>query len=125
MYAFFALFLLLATPVFAQTQGIDFTTVITDQDGQPYDDCPDKDCKGQHPFTLGLIVARALSNPEPGLDPVESLRRGKLALDLYKNKNVTLSPEDIVLIKQQVAKLFNPIIVYRVFSLIDPNSVKR
>jgi hypothetical protein len=114
--------LLFITPAFAggTPRTVDFTTVLLDQDDKPFTECVDTDCKSKVQITLGRVALRALSNPEQGMKPEDSVLRGDLALRVYKAKDVILTPEDTVLIKQCIAKLFGPLIVVRSFQLLDP-----
>ena len=57
---------------------------------------------------------------EQSLGGEEKFRRAKLAFDLKGNKVGTLKTEDIVLLKKLVAKLYGPVVVYRVWQMLDP-----
>lgn len=122
-----ALLLLWALPCWAaeDARKVDFTTVLTDEDDKPISECAEqgkdaRDCKVYRPVTIGAIVLRALVAAEPGLAPDDSVKRGGLGLALYKATAAELAPEDIVLIKKQVSRNFNPLLAIRVFRLIDP-----
>lgn len=106
---------------------IDFTTIMVDQDDHQLTECADpadKECKDKRPITLGMVCMRALINPEPGLKPEDSLKRGKLALDIYKANAAQLTAEEITTIKAQIAKAYGPLVVVRVFPLLDPVTAK-
>jgi hypothetical protein len=105
----------------------DFTTVPLDANDTPFMECvdsADKDCKITRPWTMGAIVLKALAMPEQGLDPVESVKRGQLALRVYKATDVQLTAEEITLIKKQMAKIYSPIVCARVFVILDPAEKK-
>jgi hypothetical protein len=106
---------------------IDFQTVLVDQDGKGMTECADDPapkgeevCKVRRPVTLGMLALRALSAPEQNLAQDESLKRGQLALSIYKSASAQLTVEEIALIKKQIAKFFGPVVVARSFSLLDP-----
>ena len=106
---------------------IDFTAVLTDQDGDPMRECSDKplpadlqNCKTYRLITLGLVALGALVTQEPGQTPETVVLRGELGLRLYKATAVVLTPEEIVLLKTLIAKRYNTLIGYRAFRLIDP-----
>lgn len=118
----------LATSAFAEeARKIDFTTVLLDQDGKPMLECADvgdRECKEKKPLTLGAASMRALAAPEQGLDPSASLKRGQLALSVYKSTGSVLTAEDITLIKTQISKIYTPLVSARAFPLLDPASGK-
>lgn len=106
---------------------INFTTILLDQDNAPITECIDSpapkdfaDCKSKQPVTLGVISMRALVAGEQGLAQDESLKRGQLALSVYKANAVQLPAEDIALIKKQIAKNYSPLMVLRTFQILDP-----
>lgn len=106
---------------------IDFTTVLEDQDSVPFQECADqydKDCKIKRPMTLGSAALRSLGMVEPNLDLVESQKRGQLAISIYKSTAAQLTSEEISLIKKQIAKGFNPLVVVRAFAILDPATEK-
>lgn len=67
---------------------------------------------------------RALSAPEQGLAPEESLKRGQLAFNVYTSKAAQLTVDELAMIKRLIAKAYGPIIVARAFPLLDPASTK-
>lgn len=121
----FAILLLFTEGSFAADKTtVDFTTILTDEDDKPVNECAEqgkepRECKTFRAVTVGAIVLRALVAPESGLQPDESAKRGQLGLSLYKSTAAELTPEDVVLIKKQVSKNFNPLLSIRVFRLID------
>jgi hypothetical protein len=112
---------------------IDFTAPILDQDDMPMRECTepatlaatDPGCKAARTVTLGALAMRALVAPEPGIAPEESLKRGQLALDVYRSAGAELTAEDIALIKRLINKVYPlPLVVVRTFPLLDPAAVK-
>lgn len=107
---------------------IDFTTVLLDQDDKPIvaiecaNATTDAECKDkkQTIFTLGLVALRSLNLAEANLQPGESQRRGYLAVSIYKSAGAQLSSDEITLIKNQIAKMYAPIVVMRAFEILDP-----
>ena len=122
----------LTVPVLAEEpHKINFTSVLTDQDDQAMTECADNpapktdaECKVRHPVTLGMVVLRALVMPEQGLAPEESLKRGQLALSVYKAEAAVLTAEDTALIKKQMAKVYSPLITARAIPILDPATAK-
>jgi hypothetical protein len=119
---------LLAFPALA-AEKINFTVPITDADDQVITECDDQtqpkpECKTRIPVTLGMVVMRALVVPEQNMSPEESLKRGQLALKLYKAQAVEVSPEDAALIRKQVAKAWGPLITAKVFPMLGPVETK-
>lgn len=110
---------------------INFTAVITNQDDKAMRECADdpapkkdEECKVWQNVTLGMIVLRALSMPEQGLAPDVSLKRGQLALRVYKSEDAVLTAEEIASIKTQLAKMFSPLLIARAFPMLDPATAK-
>jgi hypothetical protein len=60
------------------------------------------------------------SHPVMNLPQDEALKRGQLALSVYKSDGAPLTAEEIALIKKQIAKFFGPIMVVKAFALLDP-----
>lgn len=116
------MFLLYVTSaIAADIHKIDFTQVLIDQDGATMAECVDPpDCKAKRDITLGSVAMRSLAAPEQSITPEESLKRGQLALSVYKSPGAELTAEEIALIKKQVAKTYGPLVVARVFPMLDP-----
>lgn len=102
----------------------DFSTVITDLDGEPIPDSLDgKPDDAHRNLTLGFACRHALCCNFPDERDVageEKFRRAKLAFDIAEGGAGTLRAEDITLIKKLIGKLYGPIIVYRAYALLDP-----
>ena len=95
---------------------VDFSDVLKNEAGE---DLKIRD-KEQ---TLGIIVANALFATFPDekdLSGEEKFKRGMLALDVQGAGTMTLSAEDIAMIKKVVAKAYGPLIVAQSWKLLDP-----
>lgn len=106
---------------------VNFQIVIVDHDNEAMTECaddpppkPGEACKVKRPVTLGLIAMRALVAPEQNLPPEEGLKRGQLAMSVYKSPGALLTAEETALIKKQIGKFYGPLIVMRAFALLDP-----
>jgi hypothetical protein len=121
-------FLLFASTAFAADapHKIDFTVILLDADNEPMQECAaperaaDGVCKEKRTITLGAVAMRALTAPEQGISGEDSLKRGQLALGVYRSPGAELTAEEIALIKKQVAKFYSPLVVARAFPLLDP-----
>lgn len=116
---------LLTTSAFAVD--MDFSAVLTDQDGAPIIDCAGPDCASKPPLTLGKVAMRSLTasfEDERNLSGEEKFKRGQLAEKVYSGGSVALSAEDTALIKRLIAKGYGPLIVLKAWRLLDPTSVK-
>jgi hypothetical protein len=106
---------------------IDFTSPIIDQDNEPMTECADnplpkddRDCKARRVITLGMVALRALTVPEQGLSGEEGLKRGQLALMVYRSPGAELTAEEVSLIKKQIAKFYSSLVIARAFPMLDP-----
>lgn len=119
---------LLISPAFADdARKVNFLAVLTDADGKPLSECVKPDDKGEcaagaerREITLGMLSMRALVIPERDLAPEQSFLRGQLALAVYKSPGLSLTAEEMAMLKKQIAKWFSPLYVVRAFPLIDP-----
>lgn len=121
----FALSVLFLAPASAadESRKIDFTTVLMDANGEAMFECTppdDKSCTAKTSVTLGIVAMRALAAYEAGLSADESLKRGQLALSVYKASAAALTVEEIGTIKKVIAKSWSPVVVARTFVLLDP-----
>lgn len=106
---------------------INFTVPILNQDNKPMRECADdpapkkdEECKTWQAVTLGMLALRALAVPEQGLAAEASLKRGHLAMRVYKAESLVLTADEIALIKTQIAKAYSPLIVAITFPMLDP-----
>ena len=125
---FFAFALFLASPALASE--IDFTRHILDLDGKDIPVSADKDA----PITtLARVAETALLN-EPPVDPRQPVaaetpdqkrQRFDLALRIYQAKGaVTLSSEEVTLVKNAIAAIYGPLVVGRAAEILDPVPAK-
>ncbi len=97
---------------------IDFSQAILGYDGQPLTD-------GTKPLTLGSVAVDALSATFPAEggndrpDGAEKQRRFRLALIAYAAKEADLPIEDVALIKKLVGIGYAPLVVGRVYELLE------
>lgn len=125
---------LIVTPYKGHAQEpIKFSQVIMDFGGKPFTECMKKTpcAEGEETnVTLGLLLSRLLSpavkadgdDKQPmGLTLDEQNARAHLALQIYQEKEIVLTPEQITMIKKILPKLQWPnLIVYRICTAIDP-----
>lgn len=128
--------LLLAT---SQAQALDFTQVLMDDDNCPLRDDPSltttrtsstvarPECPGIEKsmtpdLTLGLVVYHALlmTFQEDKFTGEQKQQRGDLARRVRAAKDTMLTADEVVLAKQAVGKLWNPLVISIVFPLLDP-----
>lgn len=115
----------------ADVRAIDFTAVLLDQDNEPMSECadaqpdPKQPCKMFRYLTLGTIAMRALAMPEQNLPAEESLKRGQLALRVYRASDAVLETGEIETIKRCIAKAWGPLVVARAFAILDPATIKK
>lgn len=111
--------LAVATPAMA----LDFTQKITQLDGT---DLKGPDGKPTE-LTLATVAETALNSSfedERNLDGAEKVKRFLLSEKIEKGqKDVTVSADDIALIKKVVAKAYNPLIVGQAWRMLDPNGM--
>jgi hypothetical protein len=92
---------------------IDFSTVLTQFSGEPITS------EGNAPFTLGMCVVNALLQPQQQQqNPMEKIRRARIAERAYDAGETDVSPEDLVTIREAVGSLYPPLIVYRAYALL-------
>jgi len=77
------------------------------------------------PMTVRLAATRALTpiyRDEPSLPGDEKVKRFHLALRLVDSDEPELQAKDIILIKDMVGKFHGPVVVGRVWEIIDPKA---
>ena len=83
-----------------------------------------KDADGKTTATLKASIVNALlavneaSHKQPG---TEKLAKFKLAEKINKGGEITLSSDEVVKIKESVSSSYGPLVVGRVFTVIDPD----
>ena len=107
---------------------IDVTQQLTELDGTPMvtgrQICPTcgQTLGKTEPMTVRLAAIRALTavyRDEQNLEGVKKVARFHLALRLTDEDEPDLKAEDIVLVKKLVGKMYGPVIVGRVWSILD------
>jgi len=102
-------------------QTVDFSVILKDIDGTPLIELCGKgpeDTK-KIELTLAKICARALFYPKNGPEPGDKkAERGRLAFRIYDVKEMELTAEEIVLIRQCVGEFLSPLIVTQVYDLL-------
>jgi len=69
--------------------------------------------------TVKTLLVNAVLAPTKDEKGVDKVRKYELAKMIFKGGKVDLTPEDIVLIKQQVGDNFAPVVVGQVFEMLD------
>jgi len=69
--------------------------------------------------TVKTLLVNAVLAPTKDEKGVDKVRKYELAKTIFKGGEVDLTPEDIILIKQQVGDNFAPIVVGQVFEMLD------
>lgn len=97
---------------------IDFTKVLLDQDNNQISD---PTISGKD-LTLGRAASYALNasfQDEQQLSGEEKFKRGMLAFQIRDDDKADLKAEDVVLIKKVIGKAYSPLIVYRIYQMLD------
>ena len=123
------LFAALALTLTAQAQGhaIDFTQVMKGLDGTAFTQTSGTTEKPQKPeqITLGDISVNALETLMPDdakLTGEDKFKMDMLARKVYKAKSVTLSTDEVNLLKQRIGKLYGATIVGAAWRMLDPEA---
>jgi hypothetical protein len=97
---------------------LDVTKAITQYDGTPM---MDVDAKGEPvQATVRLILVNAVASPVEGDKPIDKFTKDELARRIYNaEKEVELTAEDVVLIKDRVGALFAPVVVGQIWRLLE------
>jgi len=111
---------------------IDFSTPICDFDGKPLPLIKEGKVVEDKTVTLATVCVEALNATFPDereLDGKEKFDRFMLASKVYSGGEIDLKVEDLAMIKKLVGKAYGPLVVGRVYELIDeakkPRSVKK
>jgi hypothetical protein len=96
---------------------IDFSGQITNLANQPVKD------EAEKPLTLGSVAIAALLNNMPGDDALSAEKKVTLAVIAQQVHNaegeVSLSVEDVALVKERIGKAYGPLVVMKAYQLID------
>lgn len=106
----------------AHAAEVDFTKVLFDQDNQPIKDNDGKVLTLGRAAMMGLMTGYQDDAQQPGGPDMalKKVRRGNLGLRVYEAaKPIDVSPEDLVLIREYVAKLYPPLVVARAMPLLE------
>ena len=95
---------------------IKFSQVLKNLYGEPMEDRSSK-----KPLTLSMICVEALlsTDPKENIDGAEKLRRFNLAKDIHEGKKDSLSAEEVVLLKELVAKFYPTLVVGQTLPMLD------
>ncbi len=98
---------------------ITFDKVLLTLDGQQMQD---KD--SNKPLTLRQICVDALLVVDKGesLSSEEKIQRYNLALNIYQGTKDSLSPEDVVLLRELIGKYYTTMVVGQVFPMLDDSA---
>ena len=128
-----AMLLAAATFALASPAGaVDLSQQFMDQDGHTHvmDELarePSASCDGKHGdpcLTLGKVLYHALLQPyadEGNLSGEDKFKRGELAMRMLNKKEVAFSPQDVILLKTVIGKMYSPLIVVQAYKMLDPS----
>lgn len=77
----------------------------------------------EEPMTVRLAAVRALTaafRDEQSLSGEKKIVRFHLALKIIDEDKPSLTAEEVVLVKKLVGKMFGPVIVGRIWAIMDP-----
>lgn len=96
---------------------LDTTHVPNGLDGTPF-------TRGDVPLTVGEICVTALlgTYPSEKIDGEEKAKRFRLAVSLSKPETVDLKAADIVLLKKVIGFGFPPLVVGRLYEILEPET---
>ena len=95
---------------------INFNAVLLTLDGQQMQDTESKE-----PLTLKKICVDSLlvvDKNEP-LNSETKIQRYELAVSIYQGKKDSLSPEEVVLLRELIGKYYTTMVVGQVFPMLD------
>ncbi len=102
---------------------IDVTNPLLGLDDKPL--IPDNsDPEKSGPLTARQAIINALMLADPKLEGTEKLGRYLLATLINKKDEVDLTNEQVTLIKAEVARCYGPLVVGRIYELVDPACVR-
>ena len=100
---------------------IDFNTKIKNLDGTAIKN-KKKDLTARYFATEALL---ALADTEKNLSGEEKFKRGQLAEKIYMKDVVDLTVEEISLVKKMVGKVFNSLVVLRMYKILENKNEKK
>jgi hypothetical protein len=111
---------------------IKLDAVMLEENGKPAQDCdtpatattPPKDCV---PLTLRRAAAHALFYGRyPGEENLAGdirWARGRLAERIRDEPNITLSVEEIAVVKKLMGRFYSPLVVAQAYEILDPGAM--
>ncbi len=103
----------------------DFGKVLLDFDNKPMPHHPPEIVDGKQVIgkpiiiTLGYACRSALSGFQDKVSPEEKYKRGNLAYNICNTDDVDLKVEDVTLIKKLIGEFWGPVVVKRVWDLLE------
>jgi hypothetical protein len=107
-------------PAQSTPRHFDFDQVLIGIDGKPLQN---GDARTPTPLTLGDAAVNALESQTPDdakSSGAEKFKLDELARKVYRNKDVTLSVEEIAIIKDRIGKVYGPMVVGAAWRILDP-----
>ena len=104
---------------------INVNEKITSLKGTPI---PSQDENGNpKDLTIGDVLINSLMavDPKEQIDGRKKIKRYKLASKLTKSESIDLGAEDIILIKECVAKAYTPLVMGKVYEWICPEELEK
>lgn len=124
------LFLALVAVLLSVTaaSAFDLATPMRDQNGNPIVAAKEGN-SAPKPLTLRDVCAQALLASYPsdeGMSGADKFKRGALGMQIAGSHdgNITLTAEEISMVKEYIGKAFGPLIIYQAWAIIDPAVVK-
>lgn len=102
---------------------LNLATVLAGLDGNPMKESDATDAKDA---TLRSVLLKAALVTLPGDDQMSADQKVGLALltqRIYGDNAAEFTSEETTILKERVGKAFSPIVVLRIFELLDPASV--
>ena len=105
----------------------DFTAPILDFDNTPASACPASDPGCGKVLTLSDVAIASLMGTFPDerdLSGEEKIKRFGLAMRIRNAKDISLTAEEIALLKKIIGRSYGPLVVGRAYPMIDPGEKK-
>ena len=108
---------------------VDFSKHILGLDGK---DLPGPGGKDAPPLDLATVCETALlvelpadpQHPQQGRDAADKLLRFKLSMRIHAGSPVTLTAEEVTMLKVSLAATYGPLVVGRAVEILDPAALK-